>query len=156
MPQRPLGRDVWWGASGLRLDRVTAESRLGRRLAGRDQIVGTGPRQLARRHGITVRPRVAAVAERSISFADRTHAEYDAVVWATGFTMDDSWIDVPDATDERGRLRQTRGHPLAGALHARPDLAAHPRLGAAGLGRCGRGLPRRADHGTRPMSGRES
>ena len=41
------------GRSGLRLDRVTADSRLGRRLAGRDQIVGAGPRQLARRHGIT-------------------------------------------------------------------------------------------------------
>ena len=52
-PQRPLGRDVWWWASRLRLDRVTADSRLGRRLAGRDQIVGAGPRQLARRHGVT-------------------------------------------------------------------------------------------------------
>jgi putative flavoprotein involved in K+ transport len=109
VPQRPLGRDVWWWASRLRLDRVTADSRLGRRLAGRDQIVGTGPRQLARRHGITLRPRVNAVTGRSLSFADGTHAEYDAVVWATGFTTDDSWIDVPDATDERGRLRQTRG-----------------------------------------------
>jgi putative flavoprotein involved in K+ transport len=109
VPQRPLGRDVWWWASRLRLDRVTADSRLGRRLAGRDQIVGTGPRQLARRHGITLRPRVNAVTGRSLSFADGTHAEYDAVVWATGFTTDDSWIDVPDTTDERGRLRQTRG-----------------------------------------------
>ena len=41
--------------------------------------------------------------ERSITFADGNHVEYDAVVWATGFTTDDSWVDVPDATDERGR-----------------------------------------------------
>jgi putative flavoprotein involved in K+ transport len=109
VPQRPLGRDVWWWGSRLRLDRVTAESRLGRRLAGRDQIVGIGPKRLARQHRITVRPRVDAVAGRSIRFADGLHAEYDAVVWATGFTTDDSWVDVPDATDERGRLRQTRG-----------------------------------------------
>ena len=38
IPQRPLGRDVWWWATALRLDRVTADSRLGRRLAGRDQV----------------------------------------------------------------------------------------------------------------------
>jgi putative flavoprotein involved in K+ transport len=107
--QRPLGRDIWSWASGLRLDRVTAQSRLGRRLAGRDQVVGAGPRQLARRHGITVRPRVDAVAGRSVAFADGTRGQYDAVIWATGFTTDDSWIHVPDATDARGRLRQSRG-----------------------------------------------
>jgi putative flavoprotein involved in K+ transport len=133
VPQRPLGRDVWWWASRLRLDRVTAGSRLGRRLAGRDQIVGAGPRQLARRHGITVRPRVDAVAERGIRFADGTHAEYDAVVWATGFTMDDSWIDVPDATDERGRLRQTRGVTPSPGLYTLGRTWQHTR-GSALLG----------------------
>ena len=133
MPQRPLGRDVWWGASGLRLDRVTAESRLGRRLAGRDQIVGAGPRQLARRHGITVRPRVDAVAERGIRFADGTRSEYDAVVWATGFGVDDSWIDVPDATDERGRLRQTRGVTPSAGLYTLGRTWQHTR-GSALIG----------------------
>ena len=38
LPQRPFGRDIWWWASGLRLDRVTAQSRLGGRLAGGDDI----------------------------------------------------------------------------------------------------------------------
>jgi putative flavoprotein involved in K+ transport len=133
VPQRPLGRDVWWWGSRLRLDRVTAESRLGGRLAGRDQIVGIGPRQLARRHGITLRPRVDAAGERGITFADRTHAEYDAVVWATGFTTDDSWIDVPDATDERGRLRQTRGVTPSPGLYTLGRTWQHTR-GSALLG----------------------
>jgi putative flavoprotein involved in K+ transport len=133
VPQRPLGRDVWWWASRLRLDRVTAESRLGRRLAGRDQIVGAGPRQLARRHGITVRPRVDAVAERGIRFADGTRSEYDAVVWATGFGVDDSWIDVPDATDERGRLRQTRGVTPSAGLYTLGRTWQHTR-GSALIG----------------------
>ena len=46
IPQRPLGRDIWTWATALRLDRVTSGSRLGRRLAGRDQVIGAGPRQL--------------------------------------------------------------------------------------------------------------
>jgi putative flavoprotein involved in K+ transport len=133
IPQRPLGRDVWWWASRLRLDRVTADSRLGRRLAGRDQIVGTGPRQLARRHGVTVRARVEAAAERSIRFADGSLAEYDAVVWATGFTMDDSWIDVSEATDGRGRLRQTRGVTPSPGLYTLGRTWQHTR-GSALLG----------------------
>jgi putative flavoprotein involved in K+ transport len=133
VPQRPLGRDVWWWASGLRLDRVTADSRLGRRLSGRDQIVGAGPRQLARRHGITVRPRLDTVAGRRVTFADATHAEYDAVVWATGFTTNDSWIDVPDAADERGRLRQSRGITPSPGLYTLGRSWQHTR-GSALLG----------------------
>jgi putative flavoprotein involved in K+ transport len=133
VPQRPLGRDIWWWASLLRLDRVTADSRLGGRLAGRDQIVGAGPRRLARRHGLTVRPRVDAVAGRSVTFADGARGEYDAVVWATGFTIDDSWIDVPDATDAHGRLRQSRGITASAGLYTLGRSWQHTR-GSALLG----------------------
>jgi putative flavoprotein involved in K+ transport len=133
VPQRPLGRDVWWWASSLRLDRVTMESRLGRRLSGRDQVVGAGPRQLARRHGIPIRPRLDAVAGRSVGFADGTRSEYDAVVWATGFTTDDSWVDVPDATDPHGRLRQARGVTPSPGLYTLGRSWQHTR-GSALLG----------------------
>ncbi len=109
VPQRPLGRDVWWWASLLGLDRVTAGSRLGRRLAGRDQVIGAGPRQLARRHGVRIRPRATGAAGRAVRFADGAAAEFDAVVWATGFTTDHSWIDVPGVADERGGILHRRG-----------------------------------------------
>jgi putative flavoprotein involved in K+ transport len=145
VPQRPLGRDIWWWASHLRLDRVTAESRLGRRLAGRDQNVGAGPRQLARDHGVTVRPRVDAVAGRAVGFADGTSAEYDAVVWATGFTTDDSWIDLPDATDEQGRLRQSRGVTPSPGLYTLGRIWQHTR-GSALLGWVGNDAAFLAEH----------
>jgi len=133
VPQRPLGRDVWWWASVLRLDRVTADSRLGRRLAGRDQNVGSGPRQLARRHGVTVRPRVDAVAGHRVTFADLSSADYDVVVWATGFRTDDSWVDVPDATDAQGRLQQSRGITPSPGLYTLGRIWQHTR-GSALLG----------------------
>jgi putative flavoprotein involved in K+ transport len=133
VPQRPLGRDIWWWASLLRLDRVTADSRLGGRLAGRDQIVGAGPRRLARRNGIHPRPRLEAVAGRSVTFADGARGEYDVVVWATGFGTDDSWIDVPDATDAHGRLRQTRGITASPGLYTLGRSWQHTR-GSALLG----------------------
>jgi putative flavoprotein involved in K+ transport len=109
IPQRPLGRDIWAWASALRLDKVTADSRLGRRLAGRDQVIGPGPRRLARRHGIRIRPRAASAAGRTVTFADGSATDYDAVVWATGFRTDHTWIDIPDVTDEQGRILHRRG-----------------------------------------------
>jgi putative flavoprotein involved in K+ transport len=132
VPQRPLGRDVWWWATHLRLDRVTADSRLGHRLAGRDQIVGPGPRQLAKR-GIGIRPRVEGAAGRGVSFADGSRAEYDSVVWTTGFRLDDSWIEIPDAMDERGRLRQSRGVTSSPGLYTLGRSWQHTR-GSALLG----------------------
>jgi putative flavoprotein involved in K+ transport len=109
IPQRPLGRDVWWWGSKIGLDRINVDSRLGRRLAARDQVIGGGPRQLAKRHGVLIRPRATRADGRSVTFADGTAAEFDAVVWATGFTTDYSWIDVPGVTDEKGRLQHQRG-----------------------------------------------
>jgi putative flavoprotein involved in K+ transport len=100
---------VWWWASTLGLDRVPAGSRLGRRLAGRDQVIGPGPRRLARRHGIRIRPRATGAAGRTIRFADGGAAEFDAVVWATGFTTDHSWIDIQEAKDDQGHILHQRG-----------------------------------------------
>src|SRR6266480_6577672 len=126
IPQRPLGRDIWTWATALRLDRVTAGSRLGRRLAGRDQVIGPGHRRLARRHGIRLRPRAASAAGRTMTFADGSAAEFDAVVSATGFAADHSWIDIQQAKDDQGRILHTRG------VTPSPGL----------LGRRRRGLPR--------------
>jgi putative flavoprotein involved in K+ transport len=109
IPQRPLGRDIWTWATALRLDKVTADSRLGRRLAGRDQVIGPGPRRLARRHGIRIRPRAASAAGRTVTFADGTAAQYDAMVWATGFAADHSWIDIQEAKDDQGHIVHQRG-----------------------------------------------
>ena len=133
LPQRPFGRDVWWWASGLRVDRVTAGSRLGRRLAGRDPVFGDGPRQLARRYGVVIRPRVTGATGRTVTFQDGSSTEVDAVVWATGYRTDHSWIDVPDAVDDSGRLRQVRGVTPAPGLYTLGLPRQHTR-GSALLG----------------------
>jgi putative flavoprotein involved in K+ transport len=109
IPQRPLGRDVWWWASRVRLDKVTAASKLGQRLSGRDQRIGASPRNLSRHDDVRIRPRATAMAGRTVTFADGGRSQFDAVIWATGYTTDHSWIDVPASKDGHGRLRQTRG-----------------------------------------------
>jgi putative flavoprotein involved in K+ transport len=108
IPQRPLGRDLWWWLSALRLTRVTVESRLGRRLSQRDVVIGGGLREL-RRHGVGIRPRATGARGRTVTFADGEAADFDAVVWATGYELDQSWIDVPGVRDERRQLVHRRG-----------------------------------------------
>ncbi len=108
LPQRPLGRDIWWWLTATRLARVPVSSRLGQRLSQRDVVIGGGLKEL-RRRGVGVRPRVVEASGQTITFEDGASSDYDGVVWATGFRIDHSWIDVPEVKDERGAVRHVRG-----------------------------------------------
>ena len=133
LPQRPLGRDVWWWATHMRLDKVTATSKLGRRLSGRDQRIGASPGRLARHDGVRIRPRATTAAGRTVTFADGTAAEFSAVIWATGYTTDHTWINVPAAKDEQGRIQHTRGVTTSPGLYVLGLTWQHTR-GSALLG----------------------
>jgi putative flavoprotein involved in K+ transport len=52
-----------------------------------------------------------------VTFADGETTVFDAVVWATGFSTDHSWITVPGVTDDQGRIRHTRGVTPAAGLY---------------------------------------
>ena len=107
LPQRLLGRDLFWWLTKLGLLSKTVESRLGQRLQSRDTLIGSSPRQV-KRHGVQVRPRAVRADGQTIGFADGSELEIDAVIWATGYRPDQSWIDLP-VTDDIGRLRHRRG-----------------------------------------------
>jgi putative flavoprotein involved in K+ transport len=108
LPQRFLGRDLFWWLTKSRLLKTTVESRLGRRLQHRETLIGSSPRELCRRYGVELRARVIDASGRTVRFADGSELEVDAVVWATGYRPDYSWIDLP-VFDARGRLRHRRG-----------------------------------------------
>ena len=107
LPQRFLGRDLFWWLTKTRLLTKTIESRLGRRLRDRDTLIGSSPRQL-KRDGVELKPRAIAASGRTVSFADGSELDVDAVIWATGYRPNHSWIKLPIA-DPNGRVRHRRG-----------------------------------------------
>jgi putative flavoprotein involved in K+ transport len=108
LPQRIAGRDLFWWLTKTRLLSATVESRLGSRLRRRDTLIGSSPRELTRRYGVELKPRVTDAEGRIVRFDDGTALEPDAVIWATGYRPDHSWIDLP-VLDPDGRLRHRRG-----------------------------------------------
>jgi putative flavoprotein involved in K+ transport len=86
----------------------SVDTRLGKRAQSRDTLIGSSPRELKRHYGVTLRPRVVAASGRTITFADGSEREFDAVIWATGYRPDHSWIELP-VLDSDGRLRHRRG-----------------------------------------------
>ena len=116
LPQRPLGRDIWWWLTATRLAKVPVSSKLGQRLSQRDVVIGGGLKEL-RRNDVGIRPRVTAVKDRTITFDDGQSADFDGIVWATGFRVDHSWIDLPEIKDESGQVRHVRGVTEAPGLY---------------------------------------
>jgi putative flavoprotein involved in K+ transport len=108
LPQRLLGRDLFWWLTKARLLNMTVESRPGRKLSTRDTLIGSSPRELTRRFGVELEPRLVHVDGRRVRFEDGRELEVDAVIWATGYHADYSWIKL-SIFDENGRLRHRRG-----------------------------------------------
>ncbi|MFG1624753.1 flavin-containing monooxygenase [Kribbella sp. NPDC049227] len=107
LPQKIRHRDLFWWLTKTRLLTMTVDSRLGRRLSERETLIGSSPRQL-RRLGVDLHPRAVSASNNTVNFADGTQLRVDAVVWATGYQPDYSWIDAP-VLDAGGRVRQHRG-----------------------------------------------
>jgi putative flavoprotein involved in K+ transport len=108
LPQRLAGRDLFWWLTKTHILSTTVESRLGSRLQHRDTLIGSSPRELRRRYGVDLKPRAIRASGRTVALEDGGEVEVDAVIWATGYRPDYSWIDLP-IFDSSGRLRHRRG-----------------------------------------------
>jgi putative flavoprotein involved in K+ transport len=108
LPQRPLGRDLFWWLTKARILDKTVDSRLGRKLSTRETLIGSSPRELRRRYEVELKPRALDTDGRTVRFENGSELEVDAVIWATGYRPDHSWMKVPVFADD-GRVRHRRG-----------------------------------------------
>jgi putative flavoprotein involved in K+ transport len=116
LPQRILGRDLFRYLEALRLMRVTVTSRVGSRMQGREALIGSSPIAARRRHGIHLHPRTVEASGRELRFADGGTVTPDAVIWATGFRLDHSFVHAP-VFDSGGRLVHQRGVTASPGLY---------------------------------------
>ena len=132
LPQRVLGRDLFWYLDKAGLIRKPTTSRIGRRMQQReDTLIGSRPRAL-RRHGVQLHGRATSAAGSTLTLGDGVELDVESVIWATGFQVDHSWIDVP-VFDEGGRVVHERGVTASPGLYFLGLLWQHTR-GSALLG----------------------
>ena len=107
LPQKILGQSLFWWMEQLRLSRVPASSRLGRRLKQKDPVIGVNLAEL-RRKGLNVTSRAVGAQGRTVTFADSRSVTPQSIIWATGFRPDFSWIHLP-VMDAQGYPRHQQG-----------------------------------------------
>lgn len=117
LPQRPLGRDLFWWLTATRAIHAPATSRVGRRLRANEPVIGT-PRRALRAAGVAFHPRAQGAAGSTVRFVHGQSVQTAAVVWATGYRHDDTWITTPDALDETGTLIVDDGSTPIPGLYA--------------------------------------
>jgi putative flavoprotein involved in K+ transport len=115
LPQRLLGKDLFWWLTAVGFMKISTDSRLGRKLAERDVLIGSSSRRL-RRSGVTLRGRLTKAVGRRALFEDGSEQDVDAIVWATGYRSDFSWIDVPGIKGASDRIVHRRGVTDASGL----------------------------------------
>jgi putative flavoprotein involved in K+ transport len=109
LPQRILGRDLFWWLTKFGVITKTADSRLAKRMRTRgDLTIGSSTKAL-RRRGVTICPRAVSTSAEGITFADGTLVQPASVIWATGFRSDYSWVEVPGVITEDGQVIHRRG-----------------------------------------------
>jgi putative flavoprotein involved in K+ transport len=115
LPQRLVGRDLFWWLTRFGVITKTADSFLARRMRAKgDLVIGT-PLSRLRQAGVTIRPRVRSTTPDAVVFEGGSVHRPAAVVWATGFRPDYSWIDVPGVT-AGGQVVHDRGRTPAQGL----------------------------------------
>jgi putative flavoprotein involved in K+ transport len=115
LPQRFAGRDLFWWMTRFGLLDKTNDSRLARRLQeGGDLVIGTRWADLTQR-GVDLRPRLTGASGGTARFADGSLAQIGAVVWATGFRPDYSWLQVPGVLAD-GSVVHSRGRTADSGL----------------------------------------
>jgi putative flavoprotein involved in K+ transport len=103
LPQQMLGRNLFWWLDKSGIMTANPDTTIGRRLRKTEPIIGTTRRQL-RKAGVVFHPGALKASADTITLADGAALRPDTVIWATGFTGDDSWIEVPAAFDEAHNL----------------------------------------------------
>jgi putative flavoprotein involved in K+ transport len=131
LPQRILGRDLFRYLQATGLMNKTVDSRLAQRLKDKETLIGSSPRA-ARKLGIRLRPRATAASGTAVTFADGSELTVDGVVWATGFRLDHSFVQLP-VFDDEAMVRQQRGVTEVPGLYFLGLLWQHTR-GSALLG----------------------
>lgn len=115
LPQRVFGRDLFTILTGTGLMGKSVDTGLGRRLSGREALIGSSPRAI-RRRGVRVRPRATGAAGSTVTFADDSTLAPRAVIWATGFGLDYAYVDVP-VFGHDGAVQHRRGVTAAPGLY---------------------------------------
>lgn len=110
LPSMIFGKSAFWWLEKTGILKVKPTSFIGKRLQTLgDPIIGSELKEKIKSQQILIKGRAVAVRNDSVIFEDHSSQSVDNIIWATGFSLDYSWIDFVDLHDSNGKVKQNRG-----------------------------------------------
>ncbi|WP_240157176.1 flavin-containing monooxygenase [Pseudonocardia broussonetiae] len=113
LPQHVAGRDLFFWLTRTHIMDITVGSRLGRRLATTEALIGTRLPDVARR-GVRLTGRLTGVDGDTVSLTGGDRQQVDAVVWATGYRPDYTWLPTEAVGADGWPLHRRGVSPVPG------------------------------------------
>lgn len=115
-PLRLFGKSIFWYFDKLGLIHSPLSSKRGKLVSRqREKIYGNFAKNQIRAGKIQIVPRVIDANDHQVLLQDGDSLSVDNIVWATGFTPDFSWIQIPDAVGSDGKPHHHLGvSPVSG------------------------------------------
>lgn len=108
LPQQLFGKSIFHWLELTGAFRIPVTSYAGRRASRVEHLIGVSPRDLARRLGVRVVPRMIRAEGRGLRASDGSLVRPRTVIWATGFRPSFPWLRAP-VLDGSGGPAHTRG-----------------------------------------------
>lgn len=105
LPERILGTSIWRWAQWFGLFKPKKAQR-GLRQPLPDTVKQNGDLKAA---GVKIKPRLVSANGTTVTFDDGTTANIKTVIWALGYFVENSWIEIPEAKAENGHVLHDRG-----------------------------------------------
>jgi len=147
LPDRLMGRNIFWWLEHFGAMRVNVRTTIGRRASRREFLIGKSTDASAREDGVRLTGRACSAAENVVFTSNGDAIDVAAVIWATGYRSDFSWIDAAVLNSD-GRPEHTRGISGVNGLYFLGLPWLHTR-GSALLGWVGRDAEHLAHRATR-------
>lgn len=107
LPQQLLGKSIFWWFELIGIYKVKSNTRLGELLKKNDPIIGEDFRYL--REKVNIATKLVGFKANTASFIDGKHANYDTIIWATGYQNNYSWIKIDEVISLEGKPIHQRG-----------------------------------------------
>ncbi|MFD1849382.1 hypothetical protein [Oceanobacillus bengalensis] len=110
LPIKIRKRSIFWWFDKLGVLKATSNSLFGKLIQKRgDPIFGPELKYAIRNGDVAIKERTIGGKESKVIFQDNTFIDVDNIIWATGFKLDYSWLNVSGVLDGKGKPIHNRG-----------------------------------------------
>lgn len=114
-PNVILGKDIFWWLDKLGILTADTHGLIASLLRKRNPVpVGEFDNARLSKLNVSIKPRVENCSDNQLHFQDQTSDRFDAVVWASGYKDDTSWLEIDGCANDKGFIQSYGKTPAAG------------------------------------------